>query len=87
MSKDGEFERDTGAAKKAKPGAALVWLWTYLKPHRAVFLPSLLALFVTAALAVVFPLLLKDLIGDPADAWRDGVGIEQVKEGLSRNLK
>lgn len=73
--------------RKAKPGEALRWLWKYLRPHRAIFIPSLIALFVTAGLSLVFPLLLKDLIGDPADAWRDGVDSEAVRDGLDRNLK
>lgn len=59
----------------------------YLWPYRAIFFPSLLALFVTAGLSLVFPLLLKDLIGDPADAWRNGVDPEAVKSGLDRNMK
>ncbi|WP_338684719.1 ABC transporter ATP-binding protein [Haloferula helveola] len=46
-----------------------------------------MALFVTAGLALVFPLLLKDLIGDPADAWRNGVDPSAVMDGLNRNLK
>lgn len=73
--------------KKARPSEALRWLWGYLSPHKAVFLPSLLALFVTAGLALVFPLVLKDLIGDPMDAWKGGVDLDQVKEGLNRNMK
>lgn len=71
-----------------KPREALTWLWGYLKPQRAIFLPSLLALFVTAGLALVFPLLLKDLIGNPADALKgDGVDPAVIQEGLNRNLK
>ena len=71
-----------------KPREALAWLWGYLRPQRAIFLPSLAALFVTAALALVFPLLLKDLIGNPADALA-GVEIdpEVIQEDLNRNLK
>ena len=82
MPTDGETKE-----KKTRPSEALRWLWTYLSPHKAIFLPSLLALFVTAGLALVFPLVLKDLIGDPMDAWKGGVDGEQVKEGLNRNLK
>jgi len=83
MPKHGETKEDG----KMKPGAAMAWLWTYLSPHKSIFIPSLLALFVTAGLALVFPFLLKDLIGDPADAWKEGVNVEHVKEGLDRNLK
>jgi len=76
-----------GEGGRARAGASLKWLWKYLRPQRRIFVPSLVALFVTAGLSLVFPLLLKDLIGDPADAWRDGVDGAAVKEGLDRNLK
>ncbi len=55
-----------------------VWLWHYLSRHKRIFLPSLVALFFTAALSLVFPWFLKDLIGDPADALRRGVDAQQV---------
>jgi ABC-type multidrug transport system fused ATPase/permease subunit len=55
-----------------------VWLWHYLSRHKIIFLPSLVALFFTAALSLVFPWFLKDLIGDPADALRRGVEAQQV---------
>ncbi|MGE9271591.1 MAG: hypothetical protein ACQKBU_12370, partial [Verrucomicrobiales bacterium] len=83
MPKTGEQDGET----KTKPGEALCWLWKYLAPHKAVFLPSLAALFLTAGLALVFPLLLKEIIGDPAEAWRDGVEVARVKQGLDENLK
>lgn len=55
-----------------------VWLWHYLSRHKKVFLPSLLALFFTAGLSLVFPWFLKDLIGDPSDALRRGVEPAEV---------
>lgn len=55
-----------------------VWLWQYLSRHKRIFLPSLVALFFTAALSLVFPWFLKDLIGDPGDALRRGVDAQQV---------
>lgn len=55
-----------------------VWLWHYLSRHKRIFLPSLVALLFTAALSLVFPWFLKDLIGDPSDALRRGVDARQV---------
>jgi len=54
------------------------WLWQYLSRHKAIFLPSLLALLFTAALSLAFPWFLKDLIGEPSDALRRGVDPQQV---------
>jgi len=55
-----------------------VWLWHYLSRHKRIFLPSLVALLFTAALSLVFPWFLKDLIGNPSDALRRGVDARQV---------
>src|SRR5690606_11330891 len=43
-----------------------------------IFLPSLAALFFTAILSLAFPWYLKELIGNPADALRQGVDPAQV---------
>ncbi|MEP4076804.1 ABC transporter ATP-binding protein [Haloferula sp.] len=79
------MSKDSG--KKGKVGGSLKWLFGYLRPYRAIFIPSLIALFVTAALSLVFPLLLKDLIGDPADALRGKVDPSEIKERLDGSLK
>jgi ATP-binding cassette subfamily B protein len=65
--------------KKRDIKGGLGWVLGYLKPHRRIFIPSLIALFVTAALSLAFPLFLKDLIGDPADALRNGVDAAATK--------
>jgi ATP-binding cassette subfamily B protein len=65
--------RKAETEKKRDIKGGLGWVLSYLKPHRKIFIPSLVALFVTAALSLAFPLFLKDLIGDPADALRHGV--------------
>jgi len=79
------MSKDSG--KRGNVGSSLKWLFGYLRPYRAIFIPSLIALFVTAALSLVFPLILKDLVGDPADAWKNGVDAQKVKEGLDENMK
>jgi ATP-binding cassette subfamily B protein len=63
-----------------------VWLWHYLSRHKAIFLPSLLALLFTAGLSLVFPWFLKDLIGDPSDALRRGVDPARVVEKVDRDV-
>lgn len=71
------MSKDSGKASKPSK-AALRWVLSYLGPHKGIFIPSLVALFLTAGLSLSFPLLLKDLIGDPADAWRNGVHPAEV---------
>ncbi len=61
-------------------------IYGYLGRHKKVFVPSLIALFVTAALSLAFPYFLKDLIGDPADALRNGVATERVTENIDRTI-
>ncbi|MCW1926001.1 ABC transporter transmembrane domain-containing protein [Luteolibacter arcticus] len=59
--------------KKGSGKDGLAWVLGYLRPHRKIFIPSVIALFVTAGLSLAFPLFLKDLIGDPADSWKNGL--------------
>jgi ABC-type multidrug transport system fused ATPase/permease subunit len=56
------------------------WILGYLLQERAVFFPSLAALFVTAMLSLAFPWFLKELIGNPTDALKHGVDPRQVLE-------
>ncbi len=63
-----------------------LWLWHYLSRHKKVFLPSLVALFFTAGLSLVFPWFLKDLIGDPSDALRRGVNPQIVVQKVDRDV-
>jgi ATP-binding cassette subfamily B protein len=65
--------RNSGEDKKKRDiKGGLAWVLSYVRPYRNIFIPSLAALFVTAALSLAFPFFLKELIGDPADAWKDG---------------
>ncbi|CAN5130857.1 ABC transporter transmembrane domain-containing protein [soil metagenome] len=61
-------------------------IYGYLGRHKAIFIPSLIALFITAALALAFPYFLKELIGDPADALREGVDVGLVMEKIDRTI-
>lgn len=69
---------DTGARDSASP---LRWVLSYLLKEKAVFLPSLVALAFTAVLSLGFPYFLKDLVGNPLDALREGVDAEEVMSG------
>ncbi len=44
------------------------WILGYLMAEKAVFFPSLAALFFTAILSLGFPYFLKELVGNPTDA-------------------
>ncbi len=52
--------------------------------EKRIFLPSLAALFLTAILSLVFPFLLKDLIGNPTDALAKGMDPAVVLEKSNR---
>lgn len=53
--------------------SSLRWVLGYLLKEKAVFLPSLGALFLTALLSLAFPWFLKELIGNPTDAFKAGI--------------
>ncbi len=80
------MSKDSGKDKKAKKDA-LRWVLSYLGPHKGIFIPSLVALFLTAGLSLSFPLLLKDLIGNPADAWRNGINAADVLAKSNQTAK
>jgi ATP-binding cassette subfamily B protein len=67
------------AKKKRDIKGGLNWVLTYVRPYRKIFIPSVIALFFTAGLSLAFPWFLKDLIGDPADAWKHGVDVGAVR--------
>ena len=66
--------------KLTKPLSSHRWVLSYLMQEKAIFLPSLGALFFTAILSLAFPYYLKELIGNPMDALRTGVDPAQVLE-------
>jgi ATP-binding cassette subfamily B protein len=66
--------------KLKKPLSSHRWVLSYLMQEKAIFLPSLAALFFTAILSLAFPYYLKELIGNPMDALRSGVDPAQVLE-------
>jgi ATP-binding cassette subfamily B protein len=61
------------AETKKSPISSNRWILSYLLREKRVFIPSLIALFVTAGLALAFPYFLKELVGSPVDSLRDAV--------------
>jgi ATP-binding cassette, subfamily B, bacterial len=64
--------------KPKKPISSHRWVFGYLMKEKAIFIPSLAALFFTAILSLAFPYFLKELIGNPTDALKSGVDPAQV---------
>ena len=59
-------------------------LYSYLGNYRKIFIPSLIALFVTAGLSLAFPYFLGSLIGSPQEALSNGVDPETVRDNINR---
>ncbi len=70
--------------KRSKPISSLRWIFGYLMEEKAVFLPSLAALFLTAVLSLAFPWFLKELIGNPTDALSKGIDPARVIANSNR---
>ena len=59
---------------KTKPSlSSQRWILGYLMQEKTIFFPSVAALFFTAMLSLAFPWFLKELIGNPTDALKNGV--------------
>lgn len=78
--------RNGGTDKKRDLKGGLGWVLSYVRPYRHVFIPSVVALFLTAALSLAFPYFLKDLVGDPADAWKRGVDAAATRDRADRTI-
>ena len=61
------------AETKKSPISSNRWILSYLLREKHVFVPSLIALFLTAGLALAFPYFLKELVGSPVDALQKAV--------------
>jgi ATP-binding cassette subfamily B protein len=60
------------------------WILGYLMQEKAVFFPSLAALFFTAVLSLGFPYFLKELVGNPVDALNTQVDPAKILERSNR---
>ena len=59
-------------------------LYSYLGKYRKIFIPSVIALFVTGGLSLAFPYFLGTLIGSPQEAMQKGIEIEKVGSEINR---
>src|SRR6478735_9270433 len=70
--------------KLKKPLSSHRWVLGYLMREKRIFLPSLAALFFTAMLSLAFPYYLKELVGNPFDAMKNGIDPAQVLKESNR---
>lgn len=59
-------------------------LYSYLGKYRKIFIPSVIALFLTGGLSLAFPYYLGSLIGSPQEAMQGGIDSEQVSAEINR---
>ena len=59
-------------------------LYSYLGKYRKIFIPSVIALFLTGALSLAFPYFLGSLIGSPQEAMKDGLDTGVVSSEINR---
>ncbi|MEY3395328.1 MAG: hypothetical protein RL346_1564 [Verrucomicrobiota bacterium] len=69
--------------EKPSPISSNRWILSYLLTEKAIFVPSLIALFLTAGLSLAFPYFLKELIGNPVDAARDAVPAKEILASIN----
>lgn len=73
-------------AEKTSPVSSNRWILSYLLKEKAVFIPSLIALFITAILALAFPYFLKELVGSPVDGMKNAVPQTEIMEKINRTI-
>ncbi|MDE0834973.1 MAG: ABC transporter transmembrane domain-containing protein [Akkermansiaceae bacterium] len=73
-------------AEKKSPNSPNRWILSYLLLEKKVFIPSLIALFITAGLALAFPYFLKELVGSPVDGLRNAVPPAEIIEKINRTI-
>lgn len=64
----------------------LRWVLSYLRPHRGVFIPSIVALTLTAGLSLAFPWFMKELFGGSVEDLRKGVDGAEVLARANRTI-
>ena len=73
-------------AENKSPVSSNRWILSYLLKEKKVFIPSLIALFVTAGLALAFPYFLKELVGVPVDSLQNSVPPAEIMEKINRTI-
>jgi len=66
---------------------SMLSLYRYLGRYKTIFIPSLIALFLTAALSLAFPYFLGELVGEPKDALTKGIDPGEVKSKIDSTIK
>lgn len=75
--------------KKEKKSRRIDWkktfgLYSYLGKYRKIFIPSVVALFVTGGLSLAFPYFLGSLIGSPQEAMKNELDVDKVTGEINR---
>ncbi len=73
-------------AENKSPVSSNRWILSYLFKEKKVFIPSLIALFVTAGLALAFPYFLKELVGSPVDGLQNSVPPAEIMEKINKTI-
>ena len=76
-------------SKSEKRSRGIDWgktfgLYSYLGKYRRIFIPSVIALFLTGTLSLAFPYFLGSLIGSPQEAMREGLDAGAVSAEINR---
>lgn len=64
----------------------LKWVLSYLRPHRKVFIPSVIALMLTAGLSLAFPWFMKDLFGGAVGMLAEGKEAGVILDQANRTI-
>ncbi|MGC6426189.1 MAG: ABC transporter ATP-binding protein [Akkermansiaceae bacterium] len=59
-------------------------LYSYLGNYRKIFIPSMVALFLTGSLSLAFPYYLGTLIGSPSESLQSGIDLDHVMANINR---
>ena len=73
-------------ADKKSPLSPIRWILSYLLQEKKIFIPSLLALLLTAGLALAFPYFLKELVGSPVDGLRNSIPPAEIMGKINRTI-
>ena len=79
------MSKESGKASRFSADG-LKWVLSYLRPHRRVFVPSIVALMLTAGLSLAFPWFMKELFGGAVEKLRGGVAAGEILAQANRTI-
>ncbi len=85
-SAEGEPEKLREKSEKPKRRFAFLGFFGYLKNYQKIFLPALVALFVTAGLSLAFPFFLSQLIGGVNLGEARELDVAKVQAGINKTV-